>query len=305
MSRPRVALLYHPSHHVPDLAEAEAWFERVFGRPSTRLSSLSERPPRADHSDDYCTFTTIADVLFDTIDPARYVVGGAHPYAPVEEPVLRGLGWYADDIGGLYRELRERGITVLDQLGRVADGPEPPTAAGSPLPLFFTAPDDAGLRYELMPRIPFPLDHRLAPGWTLEPPSPDDPLGIVRCAHHTVLTRDPERALRLVVDVLGGTVAGAGRDELLGATATYVHLADAVIEYAVPDDPRVEPRPGDPHDRYASIAWQVVDLGRAEAHLAAQGVAVAARADGAILTDPATGLGIAWRFTDRPGPGPA
>ena len=48
----RVKMLYHPSHHVPDLGEAERWFERVFGRRSTSLASMTAvtgRPPGIPH----------------------------------------------------------------------------------------------------------------------------------------------------------------------------------------------------------------------------------------------------------------
>lgn len=280
----RLFRLYHPSHHVPDLDAAEAFFRRVFGRPSTRLNA-------------YSTFTPIADVLFDSIDPTRYRVAGTRPYPAVESPQLRGFGWYVDGIADLYRTLRSHGFTLVDQLDRVADGDDPPHAVGAPMPLFFTTPADAGLRYELLPRIPFPPDPRLEPGWELPPVTDDDPLGIVRCAHHTVLTAEPARALRLVVDVLGGRVVAEGRDELLGASGPYVEVADAVVHYATPDGGRA-----DRHDAYHSITWQVADLARVERHLIASAVRIAARTPKALLTDPATGLGIPWSFTTTPSP---
>lgn len=281
--------MFHPSHHVPDLDDAEEFFAAVFGRSSTRLSTLSPAGP--DHS----TFTLIADVLFDSIDPRRYVVGGEQRYPSVETAVLRGMGWYVEGIGSLHRSLRDHGFTVLDQLDRVAEGDEPPTAAGSTMPLCFTTPQDTGMRHELLPPIPFPLDPRLAEGWELPAVSDEDPLGVVRCAHHTVLTRDPVRALRLAVDVFGGAVVARGRDEVLGAEVTSVRLADALLRYAVPDDPDAEPAPGG-HDVYHSITWEVVDLDRVERHLGAHGVGVAVRTDEVVVTDPATSLGIPWGF---------
>ncbi len=288
--------LYHPSHHVPDLDEAEAFFARVFGRASTRLSTLSP-PGRA--APDYSTFTPIADVLFDSIDPAQYVVGGEQRYPDVERPTLKGLGWYVEGIDSLYRSLREHGFAVVDQLDRAAVGEGPPTAAGSSMPLFFTTPEDAGLRHEFLPTIPFPLDPRLDEGWTLPPVSEDDPLGIVRCAWHTVLTDRPERALRLVVDVLGGTVVHEGHDEVLGAATTSVKVADAVLRYA-------EPAAGSPvrdrlaataGDVYHSITWQVVDLDRVERHLTGQGVGIALRTEDLLVADAETAFGVPWGFT--------
>lgn len=294
MSEFRLERMYHPSHHVLDLGESEDWFGRVFGRPSSSLPTAK-----------YSIFTPIADVLFDTIDPTRYVLAGLQRYASILQPHLQGFGWYVKGIGELYRSLRDHGFTVIDQLDQVATGDEPPTAAGSPLPLFFTVPDDAGLRYEFLPRIPFPLDPRLEEGWTLPPVSDDDPLGIVRCAHHTVLTASPDRALRLAVDVLCGTIVHTGRDDLLGCAGAYVQIADAIVHYATPDEgtpAHTDWRTRAPADTYHSIAWQVLDLDRVEKHLQAEGVTIAARARDALVTDPTTSLGIPWRFTTRPVP---
>lgn len=287
-----VAMLYHPSHHVPDLDEAEEWFERVFGRTSTRLSTLSKGEPPEGWSNDYATFTPIADLLFDCIDPRRYVVAGRKLYDPVDEPVLKGLGWYLDDVAGVFRSLQDLGLAVLDQMGEVVDADEPPLAAGTRMPLFFTTPGDAGLRHELLPRIPFPLDHRLREGWVAGAVDPGDPLGIIRCAHHTVRTSRPTRALAVLVDVFGGAVVLEGRDELLDLDATFVRVADTTIELV-----SVDAHATDDGDDYSSIAFEVVDLDRAAMHLAEQGVGLATRTAGAILTDPASSLGVAWRFT--------
>ncbi len=311
MSDRRLAMLYHPSHHVPDLDRAEEFFERVFGRPSTPLSALARpgadgQPARAGSVPDHSIFTPIADVLFDSIDPRRYVVGGERRYPDVERPHLKGMGFYVADIHALYRSLRGAGVTVVDQLDRVADGDEPPNAVGSALPLCFTVPDDAGLRYELVPRFPFPLDPRLADGWKLPPPSADDPLGIVRCAHHTVLTVHPERALRLTLGAFGGTVVHRGRDDVLAATGTWVLLGDAIVEFAVPEPSstvRDELASAYPGDAYHSIAWQVLDLGRVERHLRSVDVGVVVRTDDTIVVDPDSALGVPWRFTTTPVPG--
>lgn len=289
----RVVMLYHPSHHVPDLAEAEEFFARVFGRSSTRLSTLSASEPPDGWSNDYATFTPIADLLFDSIDPRRYQVAGRHPYEPVATPELKGLGWYVEGIDLLYRAMRERGFTLLDQLGRPAEGDDPPRAAGAPMPLFFTTPSDTGLRHELLPPIPFPLDHRLATDWKPGQVDPDDPLGIVRCTHHTIRTDHLDRALTALVDVMGGVVVHRGPDDLLGVDAVHVRLADTDLQLAGPG-------PGEPPvgevDAHNSIAFEVVDLDRAAAHLTAHGVEMTARTDHALLTDPTTTLGIAWRL---------
>jgi len=303
----QITRLYHPSLHVTDLRDAEDWFARVFGRTSRPMSEMTGgKPADNGYPTDYCTFTPINDVLFDTIDPKLYVVDGVQQYATVETATLKGFGWYVDGIVEAYRRLRELGVAMVGQLGEVADGENPPTAPGSPMPIFFTVPEDAGLRYEFLPQIPFPLDHRLAPDWELPPVSADDPLAIVRCAQHTILTDRPDRALRVVVDGLGGAVIHRGRNEVLGATSVYVALGDAVFEYATPDEGTAVHAAwtaNAPADTYYSVAWQTADLDRAAAHLVDQGVALTVRTDRDLLTDPGTSLGVAWRLCTELTPG--
>ena len=310
-------MMYHPSHRVPSLDDAEDFFERVFGRSSTRLSSLA-RPssdPDAPRRSlpDYSTFTPIADVLFDSIDPVRYRPGGRPCYEPVDRPRLAGFGWYVEGIASLYRRLHDHGIGVVDQFGERAEGPHPPTAAGSEMPLFFTDADDAGLRYEFVPKIPFPLDPRLTEGWRLPSVAdvldPDDPLGIVRCAHHTILTHRPERALRLVVDVLGGSVLDRGADPVTGGEAVSVHLADSILRYVTPaaGTPAGHALRDEPQDVYHSITWQVADLDRVEAHLRAEGVGVVVVDDterdvAVLVADPDSALGVPWGFVEASDP---
>lgn len=300
--------LYHPSHHVTDLGEAEAWFERIFGCKSHPMAEMHKgKPPsNSDYPTNYSTFTPIRDVLFDTIDPKLYVLNGVQRYATVDKPHLKGFGWYVDGIVEAYRRLRELGIGMVGQQDQVADGDDPPTAPGSPMPIFFTVPEDAGLRYEFLPQIPFPLDHRLAPGWELPPVSADDPLAIVRCSHHTVLTDRPDRALRMMVDGLGGRVIHEGRNEVLGANSTFVHLSDAVFEYAVPDAgtaAHADWTSVAPNDTYHAITWQVADLDKVAGHLQAQGVGIRTRTGETIVTDPDTSFGIPWGFTTTVTPG--
>ncbi|MFF3567600.1 hypothetical protein [Nocardia jiangxiensis] len=298
-----VTRLYHPSHHVTDLGEADAFFQRVFGRATRPMAEMTkDQPASPGYPTNYSQFTPINDVLFDTIDPKLYVLNGIQRYATVDKPHLKGLGWYLEGAVAAYRSLRRHNIEMVGQQDEVADSDDPPTAPGSPMPIFFTTPESAGLRYEFLPQIPFPLDHRLVEGWQLPPVSDDDPLGIEQASHHSILTDQPARALRLVVDALGGKVIHEGRNEVLGASSTYVHLADAVYEYAVPDAgtaAHADWSATAPNDTYHSITFKVVDLDRVARHLESQSVAIAKRTDDTIVTDPETSLGIPWGFTTR------
>ncbi|MGV1768421.1 VOC family protein [Rhizobium rhizogenes] len=301
----RVARLFHPTIHVPDIPEAERWFERVFGRKSTSLEVMLPSTPA--YPTDYSTFTIVRDVLFDSIDPKRHFVSGFQRYPAVHVPTLKGLGWYVDGMIDLYGDLRRHGIRSMNLSDEIADGDDPPLSPGGGVVVFFTVPADAGLQYQFFREgTPFPIDPRATPGWFLPPVDDNDPLGIEHCSHHTILTSRPERALNFVVDTLGGVVVHQGRNNVLGATSTFVALADGLLEYAVPDVrtlTQADLAAPEPNDSYYSITWKVEDLDRVEHHLVAEGVGIQVRSNEMIVTDPDTSLGIPWGFTTSLQPG--
>lgn len=302
----RLTMMHHPSHHVLDLDDAAEWFERVFGRSSTPIAEvLSHLTVRPDWPLDYSMYTPISDVFFDTIDPKRFVIEGLQRYPDIAKPHLKDFGFSVDDMTQAYRALRRRGIRVTNTLGQVAEGNDPPKGPNDPAP-FSTLRDQTGLRYKFYPAGPFPADVRTEPGWELPPASPDDPLGIERASHHTVLTSQADRAIDIFVGVLGGEVVHKGRDELRGITSTYVHVGDTTLEYGFPDSGTAayeDWAQNNLQDTYHAITWKVSDLDRAGRHLEAQGVRIAARSADAFVTDPATSLGIPWGFTTTLVPG--
>lgn len=301
-----VVMMHHPAHWVPDLDEAERWFEHVFNRSGTSIAEVLKRVPyvRPDWPRDYSVYTPISDVFFDSVEPGRFVVGGKQYYDTVDKPHLQDFGWYVEGHTEAYRQIKRHGIGLVNTLREVLEGDEP-TGPNDPAP-FFTVPDEMGLRYHFYPGGPFPVDTRTEPGWVVPSVSDQDPLGIERCSHHTVLTKQPDRALNLYVDALGGEIIHEGRNEVLGASCTYVHIGDTTLEYAVPDegtDAHDDWALHEPRDTYHAISWKVVDLERAERHLEAHGVRIRARSEDTIVTDPATSLGIPWGFSSRLVPG--
>lgn len=287
----RVTMAYHPTLHVPDLDAAADFFARVFGRPSTNLSVIMPQAPAPGHSVDHAIFTMVGDALLETVAPSRYRTGGTQRWPDVAAGELVTTGWFVENVAALYRELRAAGIRVVNARDDVLEDPE---WTPSPSP-FYGHPEDTGLRYPFFEPFPFPLDPRLAPGWSGPELDPTDPLGIVGTAHHTIVSSSPDRALRLFVDVLGGTALGAFRDEARGRTGPAVRLADAVYHVAIADTPGSPSAP----DHYEAITWRVADLDRVAAHLTSVGAAMAVRTADTIITDPTTSLGIPWGFTTK------
>ncbi|MCD4536480.1 hypothetical protein LRP67_20495 [Nocardioides sp. cx-169] len=308
-SPPPVRLMFHPTIHVTSLEESEEFFDRVFSRPSTLLEVMpaGSEPRSSDQPKGYSKFTPIAEVLIDCVDPTLHVTDGVQHFESVEKATLFNLGWYCDDIFSTYRVLKAHGIPMTSQFGTPAEGDEPPTTdQGGNLRQFYLPPDQMGLRYQFLPWMRLPMDHRSDPEWTLPPVSEDDPLGIERLSHHVILTKQPERAKTLTVDALKGTVIHEGRDEARGIAGPYVQVADAVIHYAMPDQdtPAAEDLATRlSTDKYHAMTWKVADLDRVERHLQRIGLPIVSRTMDTIVTSAEEGLGVAWGFTTKLVPG--
>jgi catechol 2,3-dioxygenase-like lactoylglutathione lyase family enzyme len=297
---------YHSTVWVPDLEEASAFFARAFGRESKILGEYfgaGEREIVAGFPRDYATFTPIAEVQLECVDPTLLPIDGAQPRERVAEPHLGGLAWFVEGIEDLWSELRRRNIRGTDMSERIHEGEGPPLDVSS-RPIIFTVPEDAGLSYEFCVYV----SHRDPRGYPPVPAvSPSDPLGIECCSHHTVLTKQPERAHEVLVDVLGGRIIHEGRNDVLATQSAYIALADGVLEVAQPLDegsPAMEDwLRGAPQDTYSSLTWKVRDLDQVADHLERSGVGLRAHTDTMIVTDPADSLGIPWGFSTALCPG--
>ncbi|MBB3665496.1 hypothetical protein FB384_004453 [Prauserella sediminis] len=298
--------MFHAHIRVPDVGYVERWFSRVFGRTSARLGDVlgpSGDPLNPTH---HTTYTQIADLLVASIDPRSYTRDGVPFYPVTDRPQLNGFGWYVDGIEELLDWIRDLGYPVVDERNALVHEGVLPTAGRSKIPMFWLEPEIAGQRYQFVSTGSL-LDHRLKP-WSESAAVRNDPLGIVRCAHHTVLTAEPKRLVRLFADVLGGTVIHEGRDDDRGVDSVYVKLVDDVFEFAVPD--RGSPAyadlpPGIPRDTYHSVTFQVADLDQVACHLAAEGVQLRSRTERRIVTDPRASLGVSWGFVPSAAPGGA
>ena len=232
-----------------------------------------------------------ATCLFDTIDPKRYVLLGVQRYATVEQPHLKGFGWYFEGMAELYHALKRHRIP--SHRASSTSRPRVTTHRPPQAPRCLSSsrvPEDAGLRYEFFPAIPFPLDPRIAPGWTVPPVAADDPLGIERCSHHTVLTGRPGTG-----PATRRRRAGRRRSSTRVATSSAAPPARTCTWPAPSSNtPYRTPAPAahadwaedDPNDTYHAITWKVADLERAERHLEAQGVRIQMRSDDTVVTDP-------------------
>lgn len=297
-----IVRIFHPTQYTPSLELSERFFQRFFGRPSAAAETVLKQivPPDSGYPTDYCAFTMIRDVFFDSLVPEKFVPGGVQVYPSVDGPTLKTVGWYVEGLEGLFDTLRSRGFDLTNTFGEAMLEFQSKFPVPGGKPMFFTSPKQTGLRYQFFEEGPFFFDDRSQPGWTLPPVEDNCPFGLEFCSHHTVLTTAPDRALKLFIDVLGAEIIDQARNELLHANSTFVALADAVFEFATPDRGTAAAAAlaeKSPLDIYHSLTWKVSDLDRVERHLATIGAGIQARTKDMLVADPANGNGIPWGFT--------
>ena len=144
------------------------------------------------------------------------------------------------------------------------------------------------------------IDPRFLPGWDPQWWERNHPLGLMRSAYVSVVTRDLERAKSVWLGTLGGTLLYENESSLTGTKNAYVIInRDLVVELA---------QPLQSHSLAASdlaengeivhaVAWRVRDLAQAESHLKANGVTILETDGTTFLTDPGDTFGAALRFT--------
>src|SRR4051794_35462477 len=98
---------------VPDLQDASEFLSRVFGRTSVGLAAYMGSKPQDvpdGFRNDYATFTPIAEVQLECIDPKKLLVGGVQVHEDVTEPELGALAWFVDGIEDVWAQMRDRGL---------------------------------------------------------------------------------------------------------------------------------------------------------------------------------------------------
>jgi catechol 2,3-dioxygenase-like lactoylglutathione lyase family enzyme len=302
-------MMFHPTLLVDDLDRTTRWFERVFGRREVRwgekwnLEWLNPSYPI-----DYSYFFVVGDVSIDALCPSLLTLADGSPAVYPEGQGLADIAWFVDDIEDVSRALERAGFRTRDQRGNVIrDGDIPESGLVADCPMIWTLPDDTGLTYEFYrmarrhwPKYSLRADPRLDPEWVPDVVVDGDPLGILHAAHHTVRTLDPDRARRMYVDVLGGSVVGSGRDEATEADYLDVAYARSVLRFLTPDSGSLtDARTGSAttSDQYTGITFDVTDVRATGDHLARAGVRTEDRA-GELVTVAADALGVEWGFRE-------
>ncbi|PSN74200.1 hypothetical protein BS50DRAFT_670645 [Corynespora cassiicola Philippines] len=324
----------HPTAVISERKIAVDMFMKVFNISGFSQESVMtpERTP-VGYPNNYSWLFPIADVLFDVIEPALYTpVGWTAPPVKHQDGLVE-IGMNINGTNALHTQaLVPRGIRTIDGLRRPVSKDEAADCLASMHPktdawsgkLIWSLPEDTGLSWEFIgsPNMAPPFDEIV---WSGEP-SPNDPLGIEHGSHHTLVTRDLDRALKVPLGVFPGQIIHKGYNPLLQTDSTYIWLpakqppsghvvSPLLLEVAVPttDDSVAAkelakgPKPsllGLPSkDSYYMLTWKVKDLDKAKEHLKNVGIGFEATSETTIITNPEDFCGIRWGFTSEFVPG--
>ena len=313
---PDIPMMFHPSLGVTDLALPREWFPRVFGREVIEWRSpLSVA--NSDFRTSYSVFVNIADLHMQAHDPALRTGNGAIERFATKRFSGVGLNacvWYTTNAVALVERLADYGVRCQDFTGELVRSGYAPRSGleADGFYMVFALPEDTGFHYSFVQydyNGQYWKDHgafyragdpRLSSDWVLPPVSPDDPLGIKKCHHHTIITTNTARALNLYVEALGGRIVATEYNRSLDADSTYLEFAGSILEFA---SPRLNTSPllkhvAEGRDHYYGITFQVSDSERTERHLRDVGISPKRDFDGGVTIDPGHGLGAWWRFVE-------
>jgi catechol 2,3-dioxygenase-like lactoylglutathione lyase family enzyme len=305
--------MFHPTLLTEDLADATEWFQRVFGRRGVRWEEKYDFSKlKGDYPKEYSIFVHLGDVVLDVLSPKLLELPeGKENIYPAGQG-LNDIAWYADDAREVARHLVAHDIRVRDQEGAlVKDGNLPVSNVADDMYILWTEPADTGLTYEFLEMgqqhrkfYSRAGDPRLDPNWTLPPVDPEDPLGIVKNLHHTILTLNPARAERLYTEVFHGEVLRRGINAAWDADSIFIRFADSVLEFARPRSGTVTDvftGAKTDVDSYVGMTFQVLDIDRVARHLHGQGIEFK-QSNSLLSTIPSQTMGVRWTFTEQDRP---
>jgi catechol 2,3-dioxygenase-like lactoylglutathione lyase family enzyme len=288
---------FHVIHMSDDIEALDAWYDDVFSVTRWVTNNVSPELRRI------ASLVGIGDLCIEPMQPTFDIDGW--DTVPLGRFFKRwgqqwhSIAWYVDDVEGL-TELRDRlesaDVELLGLLGgrleHAADAPE-----DRPI---FTHPNSTLTQLEFMVPTSFITDPRLHVSYRSTWWHDTHPLHIRKHSHFTLATRDLDRARKMYVDVIGGTVLHEGQNDLLKTRSIFVAVGQGdVVELAEPLES------GTPiadyldvnHHGLFSVWLQVEDVGAAARYLASKGVEPRAEDSETFVSDPATTFGVHWGFT--------
>jgi hypothetical protein len=218
----RIGKEFHLLHVVSDLNAVDEWYDRVFSVRRFVRNYMKAAMRKA-------SLVLIGDFVMEPAQPVKsegweksalgkfYGRYGQH---------FHSIAWYVDDLREASLELSRRKIRMFDMVGK-------PVVEATHGDAVWTHPQDTHAAFELAVAPRFFIDPRLQPGWSIEFPRDQHPLGIERASHMTVLFRKLDDARGVYEEALGGKLIFQ-EDSKLKRSMFFAIGEDTVIEAVQP-----------------------------------------------------------------------
>ncbi|HKV54539.1 MAG TPA: VOC family protein [Candidatus Binataceae bacterium] len=286
----RIGREFHLLHVVTDLNEVDEWYDRVFAVRRFVRNYMKAAMRKA-------SLVLIGDFVMEPAQPVQSLPGweksALGKFYTRYGQHFHSIAWYVDNLQETCGGLIESKVRLFDMVGK------PVTEAGKG-DAVWTHPQDTHAAFEFAVAPKFFIDPRLQPGWSMQFPRDQHPLGIERASHITMLFRDLSHARSVYQDALGGKliheqeIAGRKRSAFYAVGQDTVIEAVQPLSSSSPEGQGLE-RAG---EGIFSVTFKTRDLNRAAAHLRANQLRIEP-GEGELTINRHDAFGMTLSFTDR------
>ena len=285
----RIGKEFHLLHVVNDLDAADEWYDRIFSARRFVSNYMKAAMRKA-------SLVLLGDFVMEPAQPVQqpgweksalgkfYSRFGQH---------FHSLAWYVDDLRETCRVLSEHKIRLFDMVGKPVTDPGRGDAVWS-------HPQDTHAAFEFAVAPRFFIDPRLQPGWSMEFPRDQHPLGIERASHITMLFADLNKARRVYQEALGAKLIHQQESTGHKRSAFFAVGEDTVIEAAQPlstssPEGRELEQAG---EGIFAVTFKTRNLARAADHLRSNNVRYEL-SDNSLAINRDDAFGMVLRFTEQ------
>ncbi|MEV7005153.1 VOC family protein [Streptosporangium sp. NPDC051022] len=293
----RVRSLFHTTSVVRDMKPVADFHRRVFGTETITIPYAMNR---------YAHFTFIGDVPVEATSPNVAFATAKRTFLQLAGNHWSPAVFWVDDLPDAIHACDVRHGYRFTHLfdgrpveGSPADRPEHaiqvysnPFETGVDWGLYEMDQDHVNTQRTRQNADPF----EYAGSYTPAPPR-DDIVSVERHAQHAVVTDDPAKTLRFLVDALGGTVFAESENKVLGTRSTFLTLGDrpCTVEVAEPVGPGGAARDLERNGSiYHRLDFKVHDLDAAVRHLERENIGLEAKGDDFVVLDPKDTNGLRY-----------
>jgi len=285
----RIGKEFHLLHVVSDLNAVDEWYDRVFSVRRFVRNYMKAAMRKA-------SLVLIGDFVMEPAQPVKsegweksalgkfYQRYGEH---------FHSIAWYVDDLRETSVELGKHKIRMFDMVGK-------PVTEATRGDAIWTHPQDTHAAFEFAVAPKFFIDPRLQPGWSIEFPRDQHPLGIERASHMTVLFRKLDDARGIYAEALGGKLLYEENSEQK-RSMFFLLGEDTVIE-AVEPLSASSPEGRDLENAgegIFSVVFKTKNLNRAGDHLRANNLRIQFDSANTLTINREDAFGMEIGFTDR------